>query len=95
MSYKNIFSLTGKTALVVGAASGIGRASSLGLADFGAHVIVADQNLEGLSSVVQEIEASGGTAEAREVNLNDAASIKTLLGSFEGSSCKLCSCVYR
>ena len=91
MSYKNIFSLTGKTALVVGAASGIGRASSLGLADFGAHVIVADQNLEGLKSVVQEIEASGGTAEAREVNLNDAESIKALLSSFEKLEVLVCT----
>ncbi len=91
MSYKNIFSLSGKTALVVGAASGIGRASSLGLADFGAHVIVADQNLEGLTSVVQEIEASGGTAEARAVNLNDAASIHALLESFEKLEVLVCT----
>ena len=91
MSYKNIFSLSGKTALVGGAASGIGRASSLGLADFGAHVIVADQNLEGLSRVVQEIEASGGTAEAREVNLNDTASIKALLESFEKLEVLVCT----
>ncbi len=91
MGYKNIFSLSGKTALVVGAASGIGRASSLGLADFGAHVIVADQNLEGLKSVVQEIEASGGTAEARAVNLNDAASIHALLESFEKLEVLVCT----
>ena len=91
MSYKNIFSLAGKTALVVGAASGIGRASSLGLADFGAHVIVADQNLEGLNSVVQEIEASGGSAEAREVNLNDANSITALFASFEKLEVLVCT----
>jgi NAD(P)-dependent dehydrogenase (short-subunit alcohol dehydrogenase family) len=81
MSYKNLFSLEGQTAVVVGAASGIGRASALGLADFGARVIVADVNLEGARETLAELEARGGQGEVREVNLSDAGSVSSL---FEG-----------
>jgi NAD(P)-dependent dehydrogenase (short-subunit alcohol dehydrogenase family) len=79
MSFKNLFDLSGKTALVVGAASGIGRASALGLADFGAHVVVADLNLEGANAVVAEIDARGGSAHAASANLGDASSVTALL----------------
>ena len=79
MDFKTLFDLSGKTALVVGAASGIGRASALGLADFGAHVIVADLNLEGAAVVVSEIEAKGGQATAASVNLGDGVSVTVLI----------------
>jgi NAD(P)-dependent dehydrogenase (short-subunit alcohol dehydrogenase family) len=78
MSYKNLFSLEGQTAVVVGAASGIGRASALGLADFGSRVIVADMNLEGAQATLKDIEARGGQGEVREANLNDATSVSSL-----------------
>src|SRR5882672_3927317 len=42
-AYRAKFSLDGKTALVLGAASGIGRASAEAMAALGAHVICADQ----------------------------------------------------
>ena len=41
----DLFDLTGRTAVVVGAASGLGQASALGLADAGAHVVCADLDL--------------------------------------------------
>lgn len=78
MSYKNLFSLEGKTAIVVGAASGIGQAAAKGLADFGAHVIVADMNLEGAAQTAQAIQTSGGSAEVRQANLSDASSVEAL-----------------
>ena len=42
--YASMFNLAGKTALVVGAGSGIGEASAHGLAAFGARVACADVN---------------------------------------------------
>lgn len=45
--------------LVTGAASGIGRAVSLGLASSGATVILLDKNVSGLEEVYDEIEESG------------------------------------
>ena len=52
--------LTGRVALITGAASGIGRAIALQLAQEGAMVSVVDVDLEGARKVVKEIEGSGG-----------------------------------
>lgn len=55
-------SLDGKTALVTGGGSGIGRAASLVYAKGGARVVVADVNVEGGEETVQLIKESGGEA---------------------------------
>ena len=55
-----MFSLKDKVALVTGASQGIGRATSLYLAQAGAKVAVAARNAEKLASLVAEIEAAGG-----------------------------------
>jgi 3(or 17)beta-hydroxysteroid dehydrogenase len=47
--------LTGKFALVTGAASGIGRAAALMMAKEGARVAIADRNREGAKSVAREL----------------------------------------
>jgi NAD(P)-dependent dehydrogenase (short-subunit alcohol dehydrogenase family) len=54
--------LDGKTALVTGAGSGIGRAASLAYATSGARVVVTDVNIEGGEETVQMIKESGGEA---------------------------------
>ena len=54
--------LTGRTAIVTGASSGIGRATALLLASEGAAVCVADVNETGGTETVSLIEASGGRA---------------------------------
>ena len=55
-------SLDGKTALVTGGGSGIGRAASLAYARDGARVVVADVNVEGGEETVQQIKEAGGEA---------------------------------
>ena len=55
--YRALFDLTGKTALVLGAASGIGKASAEALAALGAAVICADKNREGVERTAAEIGA--------------------------------------
>ena len=55
-------SLEGKTALVTGGGSGIGRAASLAYANDGARVVVADVNVEGGEETVQLIKETGGEA---------------------------------
>jgi NAD(P)-dependent dehydrogenase (short-subunit alcohol dehydrogenase family) len=53
------FDLTGKFALVTGAAVGLGRAMALGLAEAGANVAISDINAEGAVKVSQRIEGMG------------------------------------
>lgn len=71
-----MFSLKDKVALVTGASQGIGRATSLALAEAGAKVVVAARNAEKLTSLVGEIEAAGGEAAALPMDVADAGQVK-------------------
>ena len=81
-----MFSLKGKVALVTGASQGIGRATSVTLAQAGAKVAVAARGADKLASLVGEIEAAGGAALAVPMDVADAAQVKTgfqqVLGKF-------------
>jgi len=55
-----ITDLKGKTALVTGAAAGIGEAIAKKLATCGANVVVTDYNVEGAKKVAAEIQAESG-----------------------------------
>lgn len=61
----------GKTALVTGAAVGIGRATALMLASRGADVIIVDIDADSLSSVKGSIEAMGGRAASYVCDVSD------------------------
>ena len=54
--------LQGRVALVVGGASGFGRASAEACAEEGAAIVVADINEAGANEVVSGIRAAGGSA---------------------------------
>ena len=62
MSLQEIFSLTGKTAIVTGASRGIGRGIATVLGEAGAQVVLAARGVENLETVRAEIEAAGGQA---------------------------------
>src|SRR5262245_33102051 len=59
MSMASLFDLSGRIALVSGAASGMGRASALALAEHGAELMLADLNEEGVNRTAAQIEAMG------------------------------------
>ncbi len=63
--------MTQKTALVTGAAAGIGRACALRLAKEGNRIGVLDLKLEGVEKVAQEIRDAGGEAIALEGSIAD------------------------
>lgn len=64
----------GKTAIVTGAAQGIGEAYAHALAARGASVVVADLNDELARTVAEKITADGGAAAAVRVDVSDPAS---------------------
>lgn len=71
--------LTGKTAIVTGAGSGIGAAIAARFADEGANVVVADINLDAAKTVVQEITTNGGSALAVQTNVVDGADVAAMV----------------
>ena len=77
------FRLDGKNAIVVGAASGIGRAAALALADSGATVACADRDIAGARSAVDEIGAAGGKAFAVAIDITSPSSISSALGEVQ------------
>lgn len=69
---------TGKSAIVTGAAQGIGVSYARGLAAEGAKVVVADLNVELGTSVAKQITADGGTAVFHKVDVADPDSADAL-----------------
>ncbi len=66
--------LKGKTALVTGSTSGIGRATAIALAARGAYVLVVGRDQRRAQDVVAEIESEGGGATFRLTTLDDRTS---------------------
>ena len=71
--------LHGKTALVTGSTSGIGRATAVALAARGAHVLIVGRDEPRAKDVVAEIEGSGGSATFNLTTLRDLNSAKDLV----------------
>ncbi|HEY3737507.1 MAG TPA: SDR family oxidoreductase [Jatrophihabitans sp.] len=71
--------LTGKSLIVTGAGSGIGRAAAILLAARGAAVAVADVNDEGGELTVKQIEADGGTALFVHTDVLSEADVQALV----------------
>ena len=67
--------LNGRTAIVTGGGSGIGRGIALGLAAEGMTVAVADIHAESAEAVVGEIEGQGGSAFGIQVDVTSVESL--------------------
>lgn len=74
--YRSMFDLTGMTALVVGAGSGIGEASARGLAAFGAHVYCADVDEAAAAKTAGEIGGEPGRAGSLELDMTSGESVR-------------------
>jgi len=71
--------LDGKTALITGSASGIGRATALLFSEEGARVVVADFVVEGGDETVRMIRESGGEAVFIEADVRRAEDVKKMI----------------
>ncbi|MCW2802672.1 MAG: short-chain dehydrogenase [Propionibacteriaceae bacterium] len=71
--------MTGRTVLVTGATSGIGRATALGLATMGAHVAIAGRNRQRTEDAARESSAAGGkNVEVFVADLSSQAEVRRL-----------------
>jgi NADP-dependent 3-hydroxy acid dehydrogenase YdfG len=80
--------LSGKTALVTGASSGIGRGAAVALAAAGAQVALVARRADRLADLAAQIEADGGKAFARPADVTDereaAAAVEDTIDHFGG-----------
>ena len=78
----------GRTAVVTGAGSGIGRAVALGIAQEGGGVVIGDLSADRAKTVAEEIASAGGNALPVEVDVADTAAVRAMveaaLGHFGG-----------
>ena len=79
-----LFDLSGKIAVISGAASGMGRASAVSLAAHGATVVMLDRNEDGLAATAGEIAAAGGRAIQRVHDTSDVDAARRLFDWIDG-----------
>ncbi len=79
MFLEKLFALKDKVAIVTGGGNGIGKASSLMLANAGAAVVVSDLKLADAKKVADEITGNGGKALAVECNVTEDAHLVKLV----------------
>ncbi len=70
--------------VVLGASSGIGRATALALAREGASVVCASRGAEALGTLVREVEEAGGTAVAVPTDITNPYALEALVQAAEG-----------
>jgi NAD(P)-dependent dehydrogenase (short-subunit alcohol dehydrogenase family) len=73
--------LEGKSAVVTGAGSGVGRASALRFAGEGANVVCVDINLDHAKETVRQIESAGGSAIAVSADVADEDQVRAMIAS--------------
>lgn len=71
--------IQGKTVLITGASSGLGRAMALSLASGGNNLVVTARREPLLASLKREVEALGSRCEAVTADSSDAAQVKAVL----------------
>lgn len=89
--YEDLFSVTGKTALVTGAATGIGRMAATALVMAGARVFIASRKAADCERVAGEINALGGpgSAEGFGGDVSTEAGIDALVAEVKSRTAKL------
>lgn len=90
-NYRDLFELSGRHAVVMGAGSGIGRIVAECLAAFGAPVLAADLNGEAAALTAESIRAAGGEARSLAVDMTDPQAVAALTEAHGGAHILVCS----
>lgn len=77
--------LQDRVAVITAAGSGMGRAGALRFAEEGAHVWVADVDAAAAAETVTLVEAAGGRATARAVDVTDVEALRSLFAAVEAA----------
>ena len=77
--------LAGKTTLITGGGTGLGRSMALRMAGLGAQVAVVGRRPEPLQEVVTRIRAAGGRAEATSCDVRDPEAVEAAFARIEQS----------
>lgn len=83
MNSSALFDLTGRVALVSGAARGMGRAMALALAEHGADLMLVDLNAEGLADTAAKVHALGRRAATSCHDVSLTAEVEQLFAEFD------------
>ncbi len=79
--------IRGKKVLITGAASGIGRATVLAMAERGARLFITDINAQGLEETRREVEADGGeVCLSRPLDISDYEAVRSLADEIHAGS---------
>ncbi len=87
MDVLDCFSLSGRTALVTGASSGLGRHFAKTLARAGAQVLLGARRGDRLRALVEEFEGLGWSARAVELDVTDEASVRSAFERLAAAGC--------
>jgi NAD(P)-dependent dehydrogenase (short-subunit alcohol dehydrogenase family) len=71
--------LKGKVAVIVGAATGIGKATAIRLSEEGVSLALGDINVAGVEAVARQVNEAGGKAIAMACDISDDASVRALV----------------
>lgn len=79
----SLFDLSGKVAVISGAAQGMGRASAIAVAQSGADVVCVDRNLAGAEQTAHDCAAFGRRVLALDTNVSDPSAIEELFAKVD------------
>jgi NAD(P)-dependent dehydrogenase (short-subunit alcohol dehydrogenase family) len=75
----SLFSVQGKTIIVTGASSGLGKGLSLAYAKAGANIVAASRNISQLEELVHEVELAGSKAVAVKTDVTKRQDVENML----------------
>jgi gluconate 5-dehydrogenase len=89
MKAVTLFDLSGKSAIVTGAGSGLGRAIAVGVAACGARVMATDINGDTARDTAEKINSEGGNAFALQVDISSEPDVENMVAQAKDAFAKI------